>query len=115
MYKRDSKPDICLFTGFTDFRCGINSLASIIQTSGKDPFSNTLYIFCNRYKDKVKMLYWGGSGFWLLQYRLEKGKFRWLKENGFKNIDYKQLEWLLDGLDIEQKHYVKEVKCDIVI
>ena len=115
MYKREGKPDICLFTGFTDFRCGINSLITMISTAGKDPFSNTIYIFCNRNKDKIKMVYWGGAGFWLLLYRLEEGKFRWIKENGYKNISYKQLEWLLDGLELEPKYYNKELHYDFVV
>lgn len=52
----------------------------------------------------------GGFGFWFIQYRLKKGKVAWQKENNTAEITYKQMEWLLDGLDIEQKHYVGEVK-----
>lgn len=116
MYKRTEKPEIYLITGYTDFRCGINSLCyrlkEIIQI---DIFSNTLFIFCCKRKDKIKMLYWGGSGFWLLTYRLEEGKFQWLKKQDLKVITYKQLEWLLEGLEIEPKKYNKEVKKRLII
>lgn len=109
MYRRETNPEIRLVAGITDFRCGINSLSSKLVSLGEDPFADALYVFCNRTKDSIKVLYWGGSGFWLMQYRLEEGKFRWLKGTDLKDITYKQAEWLLDGLDIEQKHYIKEV------
>lgn len=115
MYKRDGKPDICLMTGFTDFRCGMNTLVARVSAAGKNPFSNAIYVFCNKRKDSLKIVYWGGSGFWLLQYRLEKGKFRWLKEKGLKDITYKQMEWLLDGFDVEQKHYNEDLEYDIYV
>ena len=115
MYRREEKPDIYLITGPTDFRCGINSLVARLKDMGIDPFENALYVFCCRSKDSLKILYWGGSGFWLAQYRLEKGKFRWLKENGAVGITYKQMEWLLDGLDIIQKRYNGDVKQRVII
>lgn len=115
MYKREGKPDICLFTDPCDFRCGINTLSAKVSTSGKDPFSNTVFIFCNRRKDCLKMLYWGGTGFWLLQFRLEEGKFRWLKDRGMMDITYRQMEWLLDGMDMVPSHYNNEVKYKYVI
>lgn len=110
MYKREGKPEIVLITGYTDFRCGINSLTSLLTSKGLDPFADAVYMFCRKGRSSVKLLYWGGAGFWLIQYRLEKGKVAWLKENGTADITYRQMEWLLDGLDIEQKHYVGEVK-----
>lgn len=107
MYKREGKPEIVLITGYTDFRCGINALTALLTSKG---LADAVYVFCRKGRSSVKLLYWGGSGFWLIQYRLEKGKVAWLKENGAADITYRQMEWLLDGLDIEQKHYVGEVK-----
>ena len=106
MYRREGKPEIVLVTGYTDFRCGINSLTALLTSKGLNPFADAVYVFCS----SVMLLYWGGSVFWLIQYRLVKGKVAWLKENGTADITYRQMEWLLDGLDIEQKHYVEEVK-----
>lgn len=65
MYRREKKPDIYLITGPTDFRCGINSLSVSLREMGEDPFSDSIFVFCNRGKDSIKILYWGGSGFWL--------------------------------------------------
>ncbi len=116
MLKREEKPDFVLITGYTDFRCGINSLCmNLVEKYKLDPFANAVYLFMCRSKDKIKLLYWGGSGFWFITYRLEEGKFRWLKGQDFKKITYQQLEWLLNGLDIEQKTYIKEYQKKDVI
>ena len=56
-----------LATGFTDLRRGIDDLASIVQQQFElDPFSNTLFLFCGRRRDRIKALYWEGDGFVLL-------------------------------------------------
>lgn len=74
-----------------------------------------MFIFCNRHKDKIKILYWDKTGFWLLYKRLEQGKFIWPKNNDeAKLISKKQLEWLLDGLSIEQKSYHQELNYSYV-
>ena len=55
--------------GYTDLRRGIDGLASIVQAQFQlDPFSNTLFLFCGRRKDRIKALYWEVDGFVLLQY-----------------------------------------------
>lgn len=110
MYRHVGKPEIVLVTGYTDFRCRINSLTALLTSKWLNPFADAVYVFCRKGRSSVKLLYCGGSGFWLIQYRLKKGKVAWLKENSTADITYKQMEWLLDGLNIEQKHYVGEVK-----
>ena len=58
---------VFLATGFTDLRRGIDDLASIVQQQFElDPFSNTLFLFCGRRRDRIKALYWEGDGFVLL-------------------------------------------------
>ena len=57
------------------------------------------------------MLYWGGDGFWLVLHRLEESKFRWIKkENSLVTITKKQLERLLDDLEMNPKTLHKEIK-----
>lgn len=96
---------IYLAQGYTDLRKGIDGYASIIQDHFKmSPFQDALYIFCNKHRDKLKCLYWDGTGFWLLYKRLEKGHFKWQKDDdGTLVITQQQLQWLLDGLKIHQK------------
>lgn len=114
MYRREGKPDIVLVCGRTDFRCGIDRLITRLKELGQDPFADAMYVFCSKSKDRLKMLYWGGAGFYLILYRLEKGKFRWLRDTDIRTITYRQMEWLLDGLDLEQKHYIDECEKKIV-
>lgn len=111
MYKRETRPTFVLMGGSTDFRCGIEKLMSLISESGLDPFSDSVFVFCPKRKDKLKLLYWGGAGFYLILYRLEEGKFRWLREAGPETITYRQMEWLLDGLEINPKGYISETKA----
>lgn len=115
MYRQDGRPEIYLVTGYTDFRCGIDALCYRLKNVAKvDILSNSLFIFCNRGKDKLKMLYWGGAGFWLITYRLEQGKFEWFKNQELKGITYKQLEWLLEGINLNQKRYHNKVEKSLM-
>lgn len=101
---------IYMAQGYTDLRKGIDGYAAIVQDQFKlCPFDDALYIFCNRHRDKLKCLYWDGTGFWLLYKRLEKGHFKWKKdEDGAVILTRQQLLWLLDGLKIEQKTAFKK-------
>lgn len=64
---------VLLACGATDLRKSIDDLAALVQQSlGVSPFSPTLFVFCNRDRDKLKMLYWDHNGFWLSYRRLER-------------------------------------------
>lgn len=95
---------IYLAAGYTDMRSGVNSLASIVNdVFQKDPFENSLYLFCGRRADRFKALYWEDSGFVLCYKRLETGRFRWPRgEHELITITEQQLRWLLEGLKIDQ-------------
>ena len=61
-----------------DFRKGMNGLAALVQEQLKaDPFSGTIYCFRSKRADRVKLVFWDGTGLCLLCKRLEDGKFRW--------------------------------------
>lgn len=69
---------VYLARGATDMRKSIDGLAGVVQqVLTDDPFSGHLFVFCNRCRDRIKILYWEQSGFWLLHKRLEKGTFAW--------------------------------------
>ena len=112
------KPTFYIVTVYIDFQCGIDSLCLKLKTINSEfnIMDNVAVIFMCRSKDKIKILYWGGDGFWLIYHRLEESKYLWIKEqNNLLEITYKQLEWLLDGLSITPKNYHKEVKKSLII
>lgn len=88
-----------LACGSTDMRKSIDGLAALIKEGfDLDPFSLPLFVFCNRQRDKLKILYWEHNGFWLYYRRLERGTFRWPTDANAAplNITRRQLRWLLE-------------------
>lgn len=87
-----------------DFRKGIQGLGVLVEESlGLDPFSEHLFVFCNRRRDRVKILYWERNGFCLWSKHLERQRFHWPKEiEAVLTISGQQLNWLLDGYDISR-------------
>jgi len=96
---------VYLACGNTDLRKSIDGLAVLVkQGFDLDPFSPSLFVFCNRQRDKLKILQWEHSGFWLHYRRLERGKFQWPAKNCAPlKISRRELRWLLDGLPLEQR------------
>jgi len=95
---------VFLACGSTDLRKSIDGLAVLVKEAfALNPFSQSLFVFCNRRKDKLKILQWEHNGFWLHYRRLERGKFKWPANQGdVVRIDYRELRWLLDGLSLKQ-------------
>ncbi len=109
---------VYLACGATDLRKSIDGLAVLVKEGFElDPFSSCLFVFCNRQRDKIKILHWDHNGFWLYYRRLEKGKFPWPADTGSPTlaISRRELRWLLDGLSIEQPKAHPEVKARTVI
>lgn len=118
MINRNNSSNVYLATDFVDMRKSIDGLAAIVQlTFSLDPFSSSLFVFCNKNRDKLKILEWEHNGFWLHYKRLEKGKFKWPKDEKSNTIHItsRELNWILDGLHLEQKHAHKKVTASIVI
>lgn len=107
----DSCP-VYIACGYTDLRRSIDGLAVLVkQQFSLDPFSNMLFLFCGRRRDRIKGLYWEGDGFLLLYKRLENGSFQWPRtETEAKAITPQQYRWLMEGLSIEQPKANKAVK-----
>ena len=109
---------VYLASGPTDLRKSIDGLAVIVQELFQlDPFSQALFVFCNRKKDKLKILFWDHNGFWLYYRRLEKGLFDWPDPGSAQPlpITMRQLNWLLDGLPLNQQNAHPSVKAKKVI
>jgi transposase len=96
---------VYLACGVTDLRKSIDGLAAIVQYAfALDPFANAWFVFCNRPHNKLKILRWDTNGFWLYYRRLERGRFQWpATPDGTPHaVTRRQLQWLLDGLTLEQ-------------
>ena len=97
---------VYLACGVTDMRKSIDGLAALVVTEFKlDLFSDCWFVFCNKGRDKLKILHWDRNGFWLYYRRLERGHFRWPKGKGGSPllVTRRELQWLLDGLTLEQR------------
>jgi len=103
---------IFLACGKTDMRKQINGLAAIVEGSfNLNPFDGALFVFCNRNRDRIKILEFDGDGFWLYFKRLEKGHFRWpqLGDEATMALTGEELSILLGGARVELKLKRNEV------
>ena len=105
MLLSSAQTKVYLALGNTDMRKAINGLSILVQESmDLDPFSGHLFVFCNRRRNILKILYWDRNGFCLWSKRLEKHFFRWPESNEeVIKIDQRELMWLVDGLEINQQ------------
>lgn len=108
---------IYLAVGVTDMRKAINGLSILVEDQMQlDPFSGHMFVFCNRRKNMIKILYWDRTGFALWHKRLEKHVFTWPESTqDVLPIDSRQLDWLLEGLDIGLKSSHKALNYSTVI
>jgi len=109
---------VFLACGKTDMRKSINGLTSIVSGSFKlDPFDGALFVFCNRNRDRIKILEWDGDGFWLHFKRLERGRFRWPEEGAEATMTLtgEEVIFLLGGTRVELKIKRKDIKLGAVI
>ena len=98
-------PSVRVFVALApaDMRCGFDGLsARVREVPGADPLSGHLYVFWNRRRDRVKVLYWDRSGYCLWYKRLERGRFRFAvsEEGGQVEIEHADLALILEGIDL---------------
>lgn len=97
---------VFLSRDFVDFRKSINGLSQIVEEDiGLSSMSGALFIFCNKAKDKLKILYWDKTGFALWYKRLEKERFKWPAKFDTDldcevELTEQQLNWLLEGYSV---------------
>jgi transposase len=93
-----------------DFRKGAEGLAALVrETMASDPFSGAIYVFRAKRADRIKLVFWDGTGLCLFAKRLEDGIFRWPKiEDGVMRLSAAQLSALLEGLDWRRVHEARE-------
>jgi transposase len=88
-----------------DLRGSFNRLATIAQTVLQaDPLSGHLFVFANRDRNRLKILFWDGSGLWVCAKRLERGRFSWPQGEGASvKLRGEELTALIAGLEVREK------------
>jgi len=94
---------IFLVSGATDMRKSFNGLAAIVQEVLKrDVFSGHLFVFANRERNRLKILFWDRSGLWVCAKRLEKGTFAWPQgDEASVGMSSAELALILGGIDLK--------------
>jgi transposase len=97
---------IYLAAGTTDMRKGFDGLHGLVRDRLLcDPLSGHVFVFCNAQRNRLKLLFWDGSGLWVCSKRLEKGRFRWpaaAGEDTKVTLSHEELMLLLGGIDLAQ-------------
>jgi len=95
---------IYVYQPATDMRKGVNGLSGIVRSElASDPTDGNLFVFVNRRRDRMKLLYFDGGGFWLYYRLLEAGTFEELKSpqgSSHRTIDATELSMLLSGVSL---------------
>jgi len=106
---------VFVVAGATDMRKSFNGLYGIVaQQLSLDPTSGHVFVFCNRGKNRIKLLLWDGSGLWVCAKRLEQGRFHWPWGNDGGHDDHEAyvlthetLSLLLGGIDLQETSFRK--------
>lgn len=97
---------IYVYAAVTDMRKSINGLSALVEDHFTgELLSGSFFVFCNRHRNRVKIIYWDNDGFAIWYKRLEKGKFRICQVGSHYMVDRKELMLLLEG--VAPLHYDK--------
>lgn len=108
----DEVKSVYLANQFVDMRKSIDGLTLIVHSQFQlNVLDHSLFIFTNRARNRIKILYYENNGFWLFFKRLEHGKFKFEESNesNTKTITSTQLNWLLEGLEYDEKFKEKRL------
>ena len=118
MLNIEAVQQVHLALGYIDMRKSINALSALVSgVFMLNPFSESWFVFSNRQRNKLKILRWDHNGFWLYYRRLERGRFCWprIEERDTMSISRRQLQWLLDGLSIDQIKAHRKVSARLIV
>lgn len=117
MFNPSSHATVYIACGPTDLRKSFHGLSALIHLRFQlDPYSKSLFAFCNKSRRLVKILYWDGSGLCLFTKRLDKGVFQWPQETSqVKELTGRELQWLLQGLSLSQTEAFKDTHPSIIL
>ena len=101
---------VMMATKPVDFRKGAEGLAALVREQMQaDPFCGAVYVFRAKRADRVKLVFWDGTGVCLFAKRLEEGAFRWpIVQDGVMHLTAAQLSAVLAGLDWRRVHAARQ-------
>jgi transposase len=95
---------IYLATGATDMRKGFDGLYALVRDRLElEPLSGHVFLFSNAQRNRMKLIYWDGSGLWVCAKRLERGCFRWPKAEAGQTkivLSHEEMALLVGGIDL---------------
>ncbi len=106
MFSVGSATRVYLAAGATNMRKGFEGLHGLVRDRlACDPLSGHVFLFANAQRNRLKLLFWDGSGLWVCAKRLEKGRFRWPEATAGEatiTLSYEELTLLIGGIDPAQ-------------
>jgi transposase len=105
MFSFPHQTKVYLAVAAVDMRKSFNGLwAEASEQLREDPFSGALFVFANKRRDRIKILYWDGSGVWVFAKRLEEGRFSWPSGSDACKLSLtpQALGMLLEGIDLKK-------------
>ena len=115
MLRPENRCQVYLYAEPVDMRKSIDGLSILVEQEMQlSPNISALFVFCNRGRDKIKMLCWERNGFIVWYKRLEKQRFRWPKTGETLQVSGQELNWLLDGFDVFNNQPHKNLYFDCV-
>ncbi len=108
MFGVGSATRIYLAVGATDMRKSFEGLSGLVREKlQEDPLGGHLFLFCNKGRSRLKILFWDGSGLWVCAKRLERGRFSWPETAGETEcprvrLSQEELTLLLGGIELSR-------------
>jgi transposase len=109
MFGLGAATKVYLAPGTTDMRKGFEGLYGLVRDRLQcEPLSGHVFLFCNAQRNRLKVLYWDGTGLWVCAKRLAKGCFRWPEAGAGESkiiLTQEELAMLLGGIDLSQTRH----------
>jgi len=101
MLRPDNTVQVYLYVEPVDMRKSIDGLSALVEAEmAMSSSMEAVFVFCNRGRDKIKLLCWERNGFIVWYKRLETQRFQWPKSGEHISLSGQELNWLLDGFDL---------------
>ena len=112
MFFPESHVRVWLYTRPTDMRKSFDGLSALVKnTLSEDPLSGHLFVFVNRKRTYIKVLYFDRNGYCIWAKRLEQGQFHYRADSGDKvALDWTGLKLLLEGIDVNDTRQYKRFR-----